>query len=133
MKRTALLTLLLIAAFTTVTLAQNEKNQGSKKTAEQRTDMMTRKLSQELTLTSDQETQIHGIILKREKMRDQGQLTKDSREQIIGEISNVLSKDQQDKWMKMREEARAKHQQKKADQETGKSNEKTPVDSDEIY
>ncbi|MBL0339450.1 MAG: hypothetical protein IPP71_00105 [Bacteroidetes bacterium] len=129
MKKIALLAVLLFTAFSTATFAQNEKKQTTKKTAEQRTDLMVRKLTTELTLTSDQQTQVREIVLKRELMRDAGQLDKDSRERIVGDINTLLSKEQQDKWIEMRKEAKEKYEQKKSTQ----SNPKEQNVSDDIY
>lgn len=109
MKKAAFIAVLLITALSTVTFAQNEKKQGSRKTAEERTEMMTRKLTQELTLTTDQQVQIHALLLDREKQRDAGTLDRNDRTKVDADINSVLTKEQQEKWAKMKEEARAKH------------------------
>jgi|GEM_PF-3319820 len=109
MKKAAFIAVLLLTALSTVTFAQNEKKQGSKKTAQERSEMMTRKLTQELTLTSDQQGQIQTLLLDREKQRDAGTLDKNDRTKVDADINALLTKEQQEKWAKMKEEARAKH------------------------
>lgn len=113
MKKAAFIAVLLITALSTATFAQNEKKQGSRKTAEERTEMMTRKLTQELTLTSDQQGQVRALLLDREKQRDAGTLDRNDRTKTDADINALLTKDQQEKWAKMKEEARAKHKAQK--------------------
>ena len=96
--------MVLVASLTTVTLAQTEK--GTRRTAEQRADMATKRLTEKLALTAQQATNIHEVILKREKLRDEGKLTKEDRQKIVGDINKYLNKEQQDKWEAMRKEAK---------------------------
>ena len=131
MKKIAILAVLIIAVCSTATFAQNRKRQSTSKTAEQRTDMMVNKLTTELSLTADQSTQIKAVVLKREKMRDAGQLNKDSRERIVADINTLLSKEQQDKWIEMRKEAQKRHEQNKG--KGPKSNPKDASSPDDIY
>ncbi len=109
MKKAAFITVLLFTALSTATFAQNEKNQGTQKTAEERATMMTRKLTQELTLTSEQQSKIHALLLDREKQRDAGTLDRNDRTKVDADINALLTKEQQEKWAKMKEEAREKH------------------------
>lgn len=131
MKKIAILAVLIIAVCSTATFAQNRKRQSTSKTAEQRTDMMVNKLTTELSLTADQSTQVKAIVLKREKMRDGGQLNKDSRERIVADINTLLTKDQQDKWIEMRKEAQKRHEQNKG--KGPKGNPKDASSPDDIY
>lgn len=96
--------MVLMASLTTVTFAQTEK--GTRRTAEQRADMATKRLTEKLALTTQQATNIHEVILKREKLRDEGKLTKEDRQKIVGDINKYLNKEQQDKWEAMRKEAK---------------------------
>lgn len=123
MKKTAILLLMFVVTLGTTTFAQNERK--GKKTAEERTEMVVKRLTEKLTLTADQAKNIREVVLNREKMREAGQLNKDNRTKIIGQINKYLTKEQQDKWEQLRKEAREhrnhKHQgsDSKATDDTG--------------
>ena len=93
MKKTAILLLMFVVTLGTTTFAQNERK--GKKTAEERTEMVVKRLTEKLTLNDDQAKNIREVVLNREKMREAGQLNKDNRTKIIGQINKYLTKEQQ--------------------------------------
>ena len=128
MKKATFIAVILFTALTTATLAQNEKKQGTKKTADERAAIMTRKLTRELTLTSDQQPKIQALLLGREKQRDAGTLDKNDRTKVDADIKALLTKEQQEKWAKMKEEAREKHKgQKGQPKKNGTEKSKAPA------
>jgi len=110
MKKAFLYTLLLTALINTATFAQQERM--GRKTAEQRTELIVKNLSEKLILTPEQNELAREVVLKREKLRDAGTLSKEKQKEIHGDLNKILTKEQQDKWVQLRKEARAKHSQK---------------------
>ena len=115
MKFFQFIVILMIAA--SPAFAQQEKT--GRKTAEQRTAMITKNLTEKLSLSSSQADSISDVVLKREKLRDAGKLTDAKKKETDKEIKKILTKEQHEKWMKHREEVRAKAKQK--GKEKGKS------------
>ncbi|MBK8875035.1 MAG: hypothetical protein IPN13_14390 [Bacteroidetes bacterium] len=68
MKKTAILLLMFVVTLGTTTLPK--MNVKEKKTAEERTEMVVKRLTEKLTLTADQAKNIREVVLNREKMRD---------------------------------------------------------------
>ncbi len=102
MKKNILLTLALFIFITTAAFAQQERM--GRKTAEQRTELMTKNLTQKLALTAEQIEQVREIILKREKLREAGVLSKEKQKAIHKDLNKVLTADQQKIWKEARDE-----------------------------
>lgn len=102
MNKFILLTLTLFALLTTGAFAQQERM--GRKTAEQRTELMTKNLTQKLALTPEQIEQVREIILKREKLRDAGVLSKEKQKAIHKDLNKVLTAEQQKIWKEARDE-----------------------------
>ena len=115
MKKYLILIVLFVGGINATLFAQQQDKQ-TKRNATERTDMVTQKMTEQLALNKEQQTQVHTLILKREKMRDAGTLAEYPREQIVADINKVLTPEQQKKWEQIRKEARAKHEQQKSDQ-----------------
>lgn len=126
MKNHLILFLVLIAGTQSPLLAQQEPQK--RKTAEQRTELVTKKMTDELSLTKEQQVQVYDRILKREKLRDAGRLPDDSREQIVADINKMLTPDQQKKWEQMRKEAREKQKKQKQQGQGNSKGKQEPVD-----
>jgi len=127
MKKTAILLLMFVVTLGTTTFAQNERK--GKKTAEERTEMVVKRLTEKLTLNDDQAKNIREVVLNREKMREAGQLNKDNRTKIIGQINKYLTKEQQDKWEQIRTEAREHRNHK----HHGSDSKATDDTGDDVY
>lgn len=120
MQRIIALFLLIVVGTQTTLPAQQE--QQKRKTAEQRTDLVTQKMTDELKLSVEQQSQVYDFVLKRERLRDAGRLPKDSREQIVADIKKVLTPNQRKQWAEMRRQAKEKYrnqQQSQAKPEPG--------------
>ena len=85
------------------TLAQQEYM--GRKTAEQRTELITKNLAEKLHLSATQTDSVSEVILKREKFRDGGMLSAEKKKQTDAEIKQILTKEQQQHWMEMKKEA----------------------------
>ncbi len=104
MKKSIFLTIAFLALFTTVTLAQQERM--GRKTAAQRTELMTKNLVEKLALTPEQTEQVREILLKREKLRDAGVLSEEKQKEIHKELNKILTSEQQKLWKEARKEKR---------------------------
>ena len=102
MKKVVFSLLFFIAFFTTSALAQQETM--GRKTAEQRTDIITKNLTEKLLLTPEQSAEAREIVLRREKLRDAGKLSKENQKEIHGDLKKILTKEQEKKWKELKEE-----------------------------
>lgn len=116
MKALQIVTVLL---FFLVARATAQQETMKSKTAEQRTEMITKNLSEKLALSQSQTDSVSDVILKREKLRDAGKLTDEKKKQTDAEIKSILTKEQQVQWKELRKEAREKHDQKKGKSQKG--------------
>jgi Spy/CpxP family protein refolding chaperone len=89
-----------------------------KKTPEERAQRMTDHMVKALTLTDDQKTKIHALILKRETERDDVEAkVKGKREemekQTEDEMKKILNAEQFDKFKKHQDEMKKKREEKR--------------------
>jgi hypothetical protein len=102
---------------------------GTKKTAEERAENMTARLTKELDLNADQAAKAKAIILKREQDRDklqeqmkgerekmEEQMKKDH-EKVKAEFKEFLSSEQYKKFEAKDEEMRKKHEERRQQQQ----------------
>ncbi len=124
MKKILVITCFLFAVFSGKIIAQQETM--GRKTAEQRADIITKNLAMKLTLTSSQIEQVREVVLKREKLRDAGKLSKEHQKDIHVELNKLLTKEQQKKWQESRKAV------KKTRHEKGKQESPTE-NNDDVY
>jgi len=85
-----------------------------KKTPEQRANNMTKRMTKELALTTDQQAKINALILKREKQREEDmKARKVQMQQMDAEFKAILNADQYQKFEQKKEEMRKKRQEKR--------------------
>ncbi len=89
--------------FTTSTLFAQPESMG-RKTAEQRTEIITKNLTEKLVLSESQTEEIRELLLKREKLRDAGKLSKDHQKKIKADIHKILTREQREQWKNMKKE-----------------------------
>lgn len=106
MKKAIFFTLAILAFVTKPGFAQQE--QMGRKTAEQRADLITKNMTEKLALSPEQTEETREIVLKREKLRDAGKLSKEKQKGIHDDLNKILTKDQQKKWEQERKEQKNK-------------------------
>ena len=111
MKKITIFTTLTLLFISSVTFAQQERM--GRKTAEQRTELITKNLTEKLSLTPEQVDEVREVVLKREKFRDAGKLSRDHQKDIEKDINKILSSDQQKQWVILKKQAKEKNKQKK--------------------
>lgn len=142
--KTIIVTLAL--AFTTLTFAQKREMNREKATPEKQTEMQLKKMTSDLTLTTDQQEKIKPILLeqaqkraeKKEAFKDHKEsgekLSKDERtairEKMMSEknamkekLSTILSTEQMEKWENDKMEKREKVKERIKDKKANKSTE----------
>ena len=102
MKKIILFFISLFIYNTSTIFAQDETL--GRKTAEQRTEIITKNLVEKLVLTDAQTEEIHDLVLKREKLRDAGKLSDDRKKKIKADIHKVLSTEQRKLWKDLQKE-----------------------------
>jgi hypothetical protein len=102
MKKAAFITFAILVLTTSVTFAQHE--QTGSKSAEQRTALITKNMTQELSLSESQIEEVKDVVLKREKLRDAGLLSKEHQKEIDEDLNQILTKDQQKQWSQIQKE-----------------------------
>ncbi len=100
MKKIIFLTFAILVMLTKTGLAQQD--QMGRKTAEQRADLITKNMTEKLSLTTEQTEEAREIVLKREKLSDAGKLSKEKQKAILNDINKILTKDQQKQWEQAR-------------------------------
>ena len=106
MKNIFLITLAFIAFISQKSFAQN--NQMGRKTAEQRAEIHSKNMTDKLALSPEQKAETYEVMLKKEKLRDAGKLSKENQKEIHDEMNKILTKDQQKKWEQERKEQKNK-------------------------
>ncbi|HEX8425723.1 hypothetical protein [Hymenobacter sp.] len=105
------------------------QGRGNNMTPEQRADMQTQRLTQELTLTADQSTKVRAIALAEsqelqalrakfasaDSRQGAGQEMKTVREKYDAQLKAVLTADQATKYIQMREERMGNRKEKMQD------------------
>ena len=115
MKTSCLTIFIFLISFLPV-LAQQEYM--GRKTAEQRTELITKNLSEKLQLSASQTDSVSEVILKREKFRDAGKLTAEKKKQTDAEIKKILTKEQHQQWLEMKKEAKDRAKTHKKEKES---------------
>jgi hypothetical protein len=100
MNRTTFITALIIIFMTSIAAAQQE--QMGRKTAEQRTELITKEMTKNLVLDTRQTEGVRELVLKGEKFRDAGKLSVENQKKIESDINKLLTKDQQKQWSQIR-------------------------------
>ena len=110
-----LLQIVLMLIFISIGPVTAQQEYMGRKTAEQRTALMTKNLVEKLNLSTSQSDSVSEVILKREKLRDAGKLSPEKKKETDKQIKSILTKEQTDQWQEMRKEAHEKHKAKKSD------------------
>lgn len=113
--RNLFLILFTVAIASVNSLAQEPpKESATKKTPEERAENMTKRLTKELNLNSDQQMKTKAIILKREQDRDNMvKKAKDAHEKSKAEFKAFLSEEQFQKFEKKEEEMKKKREERR--------------------
>jgi hypothetical protein len=110
MKKFALIAVLLLSTLT-ITFAQSTQTKDRKRSPEQRTEIIMKKLDETLSLDRNQYKQIREIVLAREVKRQDGKLG--NSDDVTGKINKYLTKEQKEKWVAYKKDAKQKHHHKK--------------------
>ncbi len=103
---------IIIILLISVTPAMSQAEQMGRKTAMQRSELITKNLTEKLNLSASQTDSISEVILKREKFRDAGLLSEKKKKETDAEIRKILTKEQNAQWIKHREETRERAKEK---------------------
>ena len=106
-----------VAIASTNLLAQGplvEKGLRPQKSPEERAELITKRMTKELSLNSDQEAKIKGITLKRIQERDaMMKERKKNRDEADNEIKSILTPDQYKTFLQNKDEMRKKREKRK--------------------